>query len=98
MNSSPTSPPKKKNPWVKDLGEGRVRGITCRPVAPFRVAVGGWVRMEEEGEGEKEEVEGGSHTSQGDCELISTLEREREGEAEREGGKVRKKKKERDEG
>lgn len=91
MSSSPTSPPKKKNPWVKDLGEGRVRGITCRPVAPFRVAVGGWVRMEEEGEGEKEEVEGGSHTSQGDCELISTLERERGGG--REGGRESEKKK-----
>lgn len=48
-----------------------------------RVAVGRWVRME-----------GGCHTSHGDCELISTLEREREREGRREGwreGKVRKK-------
>lgn len=44
---------------------------------------------------------GGSHTSQGDCELISTLEREKEREGGKEGEKVRKKessKAERDEG
>ena len=45
----------------------------------------GW--MGEDGEGRRR---GGSHTSQGDCELISTLEREREREGGREGGKERK--------
>lgn len=50
----------------EELGEARVRGVTCWPVAPFRVEGWQWER-------------GGSHTYQGGCELISTLEREREG-------------------
>lgn len=75
----------KKNPWVKGSADRTGKGVSCRPVAPFRVAASGWVRM---GLGV-----GGSHTSEGHCELISTSEREGRGgrgsEKERRGAKQR---------
>lgn len=49
------------NPGVRDLGEGS--HVSASQGGGVRVAVG-------------EDEEGVSHTSQGDCELISTLERD----------------------
>lgn len=36
---------RRKNPWVKGSADRTGKGVSCRPVAPFRVAVSGWVRM-----------------------------------------------------
>lgn len=73
-----------KIPWAKGSADRTGKGVLRRPVAPFRVAASGWVRMG---------WEGGSHTFEGHCELISTSEREgrggRGGEKERRGAKQR---------
>lgn len=77
-----------KNLWVKGLADRRGKGVSCRPFATFRVAASGWVRM-----GLGREEGGGSHTSEGHCELISTSERGGRGgrgsEKERRGAKQR---------
>lgn len=69
---------------MKGSADRTGKRVSCWPVALFRVAASGWVRMG---------LRGGSHTSEGHCELISTSEREGRGgegsEKERRGAKQR---------
>lgn len=58
------------------IGWGKLKGVTCHYSGWRGKGGSGWMGEDQGG--------GGSHTSQGDCELISTLEKGREGGKESE--------------